>query len=195
MFHEAVVSKLPVRRLFLSQTLLTHCRVSYLLTGLPVAKPDNPKLSSKKCAHWQIIITKIFFKEIKIHPFTPNFVHILTLRNEEGRREFCLWASMLEDENRRFSRIFLLPMDLHLSSTSTYIPKLVVLVLSKTLTMWITEEVSVTIVWCGYLFDRNVDLYFTDKSLNQRVFLHTLETELLTCSFQSWSHNFGSSVN
>lgn len=146
---------------------------------------ENPKLSLRKRAaevgfsksHLQKI-----FKQNKIHPFKPKFIHTLQDCDYDTRLDFCAIIGEKLMNDRFFHYNILFSDEATFTTNGT--------VSSQNCRYWASENPYYRIqrnsqfakkvnVWCAVLQDRIIGPYFLEETLNQEVYLDLLDNFLI----------------
>lgn len=147
----------------------------------------RPKLSlRKRSAQLDNLISKShlqrIFKENKIKPYKPIFVH--ELRNDDNalRLDFCLWVGENHLVNRNFCKNIIFSDESTFSTNGK--------VSSQNCRHWSRENPNFKIVtrsqyykkvnvWCGIMYGKIIGPYFFNENVNQRTYLELLQNFLL----------------
>lgn len=157
-------------------------------TILALDSAENyPKLSlRKRSIQLRQFISKShlhrIFKENKIKPYKPIFVHELRNGDDALRLDFCLWVGENQSENRNFYKNIIFSDE----STFTTNGK----VATQNCRFWARENPNFKIatrsqyykkvnVWCGVMYGKIIGPYFFNANVNQHTYLDMLQNFLM----------------
>lgn len=146
---------------------------------------EDPKMSLRRrvteLGVSKSILQKVF-KENKLHPFKPKFVHTIEPMDDAFRLEFSTWVgeNVMEDQFFHHKILF---SDEASFTTNGYVS-------SQNCRYWAEENPNYRInrnnqrykkvnVWCGILINKIIGPFFFENNLNQHNYLDILQNFVL----------------
>ena len=145
----------------------------------------SPKLSLRKRSarlnfsksHLQRI-----FKENKIKPYKPMFLHELRNGDDALRLDFCLWVGENQSVDQNFYKTIIFSDESTFTTNGT--------VATQNCRFWSRENPNFKIttrsqyykkvnVWCAIMYGKIIGPYFFNENVNQRTYLEMLQNFLL----------------